>query len=95
MGIDGQMANEACGIIPRAMDDLFERLETMRDPEYVYLMTVSFLELYNEELLDLLTSNGKCGKMGTAGPAIRECQGKIVWSGVSERFVKSSEEVYR
>ncbi|CAI2310103.1 unnamed protein product [Caenorhabditis sp. 36 PRJEB53466] len=42
------------GIIPRAVEDIFEQLETLGCEEYS--LRVSYVELYNEELFDLLAS---------------------------------------
>ncbi len=39
------------GIIPRAVSDLFEQLRTRGGP---FKVSVSFLEVYNEQLMDLL-----------------------------------------
>lgn len=44
-------APEKVGIIPRAVQDLFEQLIARGGP---YKVTVSFLEVYNEQLMDLL-----------------------------------------
>ncbi|GBG28905.1 Kinesin-like protein KIF11 [Hondaea fermentalgiana] len=44
---------ELQGMIPRAVDSIFQRLEAIDDAEYT--IKVSFLELYNEELQDLLS----------------------------------------
>ena len=41
------------GIIPRAMHQLFEQLNSMEDCAE-FSVRVSFLEIYNEELFDLL-----------------------------------------
>ena len=42
------------GIIPRSLHHLFEELEKQKVQEFS--VRVSFLELYNEELFDLLSS---------------------------------------
>lgn len=42
------------GIIPRSLHQLFEKLDNDNIQEYS--VRVSFLELYNEELFDLLSS---------------------------------------
>uniref|UniRef100_A0A1I7UXL0 Kinesin-like protein n=2 Tax=Caenorhabditis tropicalis TaxID=1561998 RepID=A0A1I7UXL0_9PELO len=42
------------GIIPRAVEDIFEQLESSGCEEYS--LRVSYVELYNEELFDLLAS---------------------------------------
>ena len=43
------------GLIPRVMADLFEIINS--DDELVYIIKVSFLEIYNEKIQDLLDAN--------------------------------------
>lgn len=45
------------GIIQRAVADLFSRIEN--DDDSIFKVSVSFLELYNEKLIDLLSGNNK------------------------------------
>lgn len=45
--------DETKGVIPRAAQSIFEQLQAKEDAEYS--AKVSFLELYNEELQDLLS----------------------------------------
>ncbi|KAG0272530.1 hypothetical protein BGZ95_011709, partial [Linnemannia exigua] len=84
------------GIIPRAMSQLFQEA---RRPPAVYpgyrvpalktTFRVSFVEIYNEELIDLLVK-------GDFRPpvSIREdAKGNIYWTGVQEIVVSSVEEV--
>ncbi|CCG23154.1 Kip1 protein [Candida orthopsilosis Co 90-125] len=47
---------EVAGIIPRTLFELFEKLEYMGDD---YMVKVSYLEIYNEELADLLSNHNK------------------------------------
>src|SRR5437016_14235045 len=76
------------GIIPRAIrmlfDDLCERKE--KNPSYQFDVYVSFLELYNEVLIDLLNPQSReNNKKGKSGPMIREdTNGQIYWDGVKE-----------
>ena len=42
------------GVIPRAVRDIFQIIGDKTDTEYI--VRVSFLELYNEQLFDLLSS---------------------------------------
>lgn len=49
------------GIIPRALSHLFDELRTLGGQEYS--VRVSFLELYNEELFDLLSPNDDASKI--------------------------------
>ena len=46
------------GIIPRTFDHIFKRIENMGQNKQ-FLVSVSFLELYNEEIRDLLSKNYK------------------------------------
>ena len=80
------------GLLPRAIQDLFSRLQEQKDEnqDYSYQVGVSFLELYNEDLVDLL-----CPKENKAQMSIRENFGRIVWNGITELAVHSPEEVYR
>ncbi len=84
------------GLVPRAIEALFAALEQEKanDPEFEYTTTVSFLDLYNEDLVDLLAPREI--KMGAvqSGPTIREIGGKIVWSGIKEEHVASPKELF-
>ncbi len=55
---DGKLDAEA-GIIPRAIHQIFQALENSANE---YTVRVSFLELYNEELIDLLGSSSTSGE---------------------------------
>lgn len=89
------------GIVPRCIVDLFRKLQAQSEPEFKYEVYVSFLELYNEELIDLLNPHTAMKKKG-ALPAnvtpvevtIREdIAGNIYWSGVREELCHSPEEL--
>jgi hypothetical protein len=81
------------GIIPRAVSDIFERAEQIRSasgPGASYEAKLSFLELYNEDLIDLL------GPPNGPQVQIREDRdGRIIWSGLKEVKVKNTDEVMR
>lgn len=55
------LKDTAAGIIPRSLNHLFDELRTLEAQEYT--VKVSFLELYNEELFDLLASNDDTSKI--------------------------------
>ncbi|KAI7818010.1 P-loop containing nucleoside triphosphate hydrolase protein, partial [Gamsiella multidivaricata] len=84
------------GIIPRAMTQLFQ---DARRPPSVYpgyrtpppktIFRVSFVEIYNEDLIDLLVK-------GDFRPPVtirEDTKGNIFWTGVQEIVVTSVEEV--
>jgi hypothetical protein len=79
------------GIIPRAVSDIFERAEQVRKasgPGASFDAKLSFLELYNEDLIDLL------GPANGPQVQIREDrEGRIIWSGLKEVKVKNTSEV--
>lgn len=50
---DGSL-DENVGVIPRAMHDIFERIKELSE-EYDFVVKCSFMELYQEQLYDLLS----------------------------------------
>ncbi|KAM0898604.1 hypothetical protein ACQ4PT_021784 [Festuca glaucescens] len=84
------------GIIPQVMETIFKKAEAMKgDTEF--LIRVSFIEIFKEEVFDLLDDPGSVTK--AAAPArvpiqIREtANGSITLAGVTEPEVKSKEEM--
>ena len=64
-GFEVDASPEAAGIIPRAVDHLFrgiqERQEAARragQPPADFKISAQFMELYNEEVIDLLDQSG-------------------------------------
>ncbi|ORY91101.1 hypothetical protein BCR43DRAFT_558842 [Syncephalastrum racemosum] len=47
------------GIIPRTCDELFERIKQNNDPNLQYRVEVSYIEIYNEKVRDLLNPKNK------------------------------------
>ncbi|KAI9277030.1 hypothetical protein BDA99DRAFT_474946 [Phascolomyces articulosus] len=102
-GLHNTTAREDEGIVPRSMVRLFESMEQRaeKDPDFKYEIFVSFLELYNEELVDLLNPNTLQRKKGSNNNApssaeitIREdIAGNIYWSGVREERCSSPDEL--
>ncbi|KAH7105682.1 kinesin-domain-containing protein [Auriculariales sp. MPI-PUGE-AT-0066] len=77
------------GIIYQTMAELFQRIDDRKD-EILFDISVTFLEIYNEEIHDLLADDGAYRPKG--GLAIREDQTvKIV--GLTELTPKNAEEV--
>lgn len=66
------------GVIPRAVYDIFDTIKAMEN--YAFHMSVSFLELYNESLYDLLTSKTReCSVVD-----LREINNEICIPGLTE-----------
>ena len=88
------------GIVPRAIRHVFDQLQgKMRaNPDgFKCVVSVTFLELYNEDLVDLLNPRPKtAGSSSSGGPTIREdAHGNIVWIGVREVDVNNPDELMR
>lgn len=49
---------EQKGIIPRLCDALFEGIEQFKKEDLVYKVEVSYMEIYNEKVHDLLDPKG-------------------------------------
>ncbi|KAG0165700.1 Kinesin-like protein kif21b [Apophysomyces sp. BC1015] len=65
-GLDNNVSAENEGIVPRCVVELFRNLEerAKQSPDFQYEVFVSFLELYNEELIDLLSPQTAQKKKG-------------------------------
>lgn len=88
--------SNSMGIIPRAVSNIFLRcreLKEERGPAWNYSLKGSFIEIYNEDLIDLLTMDDGSAKNLVQ---IREDkQGHILWEGLREVNVKNASEVMR
>ncbi|KAI8986348.1 hypothetical protein BDB01DRAFT_785266 [Pilobolus umbonatus] len=102
--LDEHLDSEHHGIVPRFIYDLFDRLEAKKKAikTYEYAVYVSFLELYNEDLIDLLAvqqqNKRKSNQMApiTCEVQIREDVNKnIYWSGVREELCSNPDELLR
>ena len=80
---------EEIGIIPRVISMLFEEVEK-RKSATEFIIKASFLEIYNEEIKDLLDPKSNTDKSIT----IKEIKGNIVCLGLHEEKVVNSEELF-
>ncbi|ORX41636.1 kinesin-domain-containing protein [Piromyces finnis] len=105
-GLENEMNFENQGIIPRAIYELFSILKKKNSLEYKYKLSVTYLELYNEDLNDLLNPKIKQISNNNINPSqggvnantvtlqIREdANGIINWYGVSEVEIESPEDL--
>ncbi|RCH93343.1 kinesin-like protein Klp8 [Rhizopus azygosporus] len=64
------------GIIPRTCEELFERIDDLSTPELSYQVEVSYIEIYNEKVRDLLNpankGNLKVREHPTIGPYVED-----------------------
>ncbi|GLU16082.1 hypothetical protein SLE2022_325320 [Rubroshorea leprosula] len=93
------------GIIPKVMESIFERVEATKDSTE-FLIRVSFIEIFKEEVFDLLDPNStalskaegaslvKPAAPGRVPIQIRETvNGGITLAGVTEAEVRTKEEM--
>ncbi|CAG8528769.1 1676_t:CDS:2, partial [Acaulospora colombiana] len=80
---------ESKGIIPRAMTTLFDQTNGPKYRSNKFSIKVSFIEIYNEELIDLLGDGDTRSQV-----TIREdSKGNIIWNGLQEIKVNGVEEL--
>lgn len=92
---DPSDSTNGMGIIPRAVASIFNRaseLKTERAGAWQYSIKGSFIELYNEDLIDLLVDDSGVRR----DVQIREDkEGHIIWGGLREVNVKNAQEVMK
>jgi kinesin family protein 11 len=79
------------GIIPRSVSQLFTVLNSLNCCEYS--VKISFMELYNEELSDLLSDSNETEKLRIFDDPNRK--GSVVIPGLEEIVVQNKSEVYK
>jgi len=86
--MEGFDSEQLRGIIPRAIEDIFNYIAEKASPTMRFLVRASYLQIYNEVISDLLKSD-------RTNLPIREDKKKGVYvSGLSEWVVRSCEEIY-
>ncbi|KAF0294123.1 Kinesin-like protein KIF21B [Amphibalanus amphitrite] len=98
-GFEMDAGPESAGIIPRAVDHLFrgiqERQEAARragQPAADFKISAQFMELYNEEVIDLLDQSGVNRGRKSAIRIHEDAGGGIYTMGVTCRAVTSAED---
>ncbi|XP_055915378.1 chromosome-associated kinesin KIF4 [Eupeodes corollae] len=79
--------NENMGVIPRAMSDIFKTMDERKN-QYDFKVTCSFMELYQEQLFDLLSTASREQSIID----MREDRNGIIMPGLTEQKVTSAKE---
>jgi kinesin family protein 4/21/27 len=81
------------GLIPRFVNDLFQNLNDPDDQQITYKVKASFLEIYGEDVYDLLSSQGSSNNMMSRNSlAVREDEhGHVFVQGQMEQEVTDPE----
>ncbi|KAK6126456.1 hypothetical protein DH2020_039792 [Rehmannia glutinosa] len=94
-GPNGELPPEA-GVIPRAIKQIFDTLESQNAE---YSVKVTFLELYNEEITDLLAPE-EISKVALEDkqkkqlPLMEDGKGGVLVRGLEEEIVTSASEIF-
>ncbi|VDP44318.1 unnamed protein product [Schistosoma margrebowiei] len=83
------MTDPLAGIIPRALSHLFETLQSNGSD---FSVRVSFLEVYNEELFDLLSASEDVTRLTIYDDVNRK--GSVIVKGLREVVVLDKDDVY-
>lgn len=86
--ISKELNNDLDGIIPRAVHDVFGYMKQIVCGEERMKVSLSFLEIYNEEARDLLSSEACPPELN-----IRDSNGEVLVQGLSRHSVVSASEV--
>jgi len=84
-------SDTSAGIIPRCLSHLFDELQLLENQQYI--VRVNFLELYNEELFDLLTDEDVSSKIKLYEDMTKK--GSVIIHGLKEVIVHNKAEIYR
>lgn len=74
------------GVMPQALQDLFARIEERRD-ETIFTIFISYLEIYNEQIRDLLVEGATSLELRVSS------NDTAVVAGLSQHKVDSADEV--
>lgn len=85
-------SDTSVGMIPRCLSHLFDELQLLESQQYV--VKINFLELYNEELFDLLGPSGQdANKIKLYDDMSKK--GSVIIHGLEEVTVRNKTEVYK
>ncbi|XP_067640419.1 chromosome-associated kinesin KIF4A [Eurosta solidaginis] len=83
----GGELDENAGVIPRIMRDIFERIKKLTE-EFDFVVKCSFMELYQEQLYDLLSDQPR----EQAVVEMRENRNGVIMPGLTEMLVANASE---
>ncbi|ORY92757.1 P-loop containing nucleoside triphosphate hydrolase protein [Leucosporidium creatinivorum] len=79
------------GIIPRAVQDLFASAESLRNPNTIVSLRISFMELWRDQCRDLMKDSVRGDKRCDL-PIREDSTGKIIIAGLSETEISTFSE---
>lgn len=90
--MSGERLGSNRGIIPRAVEQIIGQTMSMKEAGWDMTVSVSVLELYNEELKDLLPADGIVGNNNTKGEKLKitNQQGRVNVVGLNSVSIDTS-----
>ncbi|KAL4570978.1 hypothetical protein LXL04_017727 [Taraxacum kok-saghyz] len=88
---NGEFPSDA-GVIPRAVGQIFDTLEALNAE---YDIKVTFLELYNEEIIDLLVVEETSKSPYKPIALMEDGKGGVFIRGLEEEIVSTADEIYK
>ncbi|CAH7688191.1 hypothetical protein PPACK8108_LOCUS23119 [Phakopsora pachyrhizi] len=88
LGVD----SDRLGIIPRAVQTIFQRVNQISSPTSKISLKASYVEIYNEDLIDLVACSQSASSMLPQVTIREDKDGNIIWSGLREVQVSSAKE---
>lgn len=85
-------SDTSAGMIPRCLSHLFDELQLLENQQYT--VRVNFLELYNEELFDLLIDDNDASSKIKLYEDVTK-KGSVIIHGLEEITVHSKAEIYK
>ena len=83
--VGGEAGSESEGMIPRAVRLIFQMCEALKEKGWVYKIEASFLEIYNEQIRDLLGPSGQVHEIRVINNEVTVTNLKVTFSKLSLR----------
>lgn len=81
----GDQRTESAGMVPRTIDEIFSRLNGL---SVEHTVRISYLEVFNEELIDLFAATDNC----VALKIYENAKGQVLVNGLSEIIARTAAE---
>ena len=92
--MSGALSGEGAGIIPRSVSQILQAARAYREEGWSFTLEASFLEIYNEQVRDLLSPKGLSDEGATPGLEVkRDADGRTLIPGSVRMTVTGEAEI--
>ena len=91
--MSGALSGEGAGIIPRSVTQILHTARAYREEGWTFTLEASFLEIYNEQVRDLLSSKGMQEEGGAGLEVKRDADGRTLVPGSVRMVVTGEAEI--